>query len=1150
MFTHLHVHSEYSLLDGACRIRDIPAKAKAMGQQSIAITDHGVMFGAVSFYKECVKEGVKPIIGCELYVARRTRFDKEHGIDNERDHLILLCKNDTGYRNLCYLVSMAFIEGYYIKPRIDMDLLKTHAEGLVALSACIQGRVPKLIIQGQYDEAKQRALEMREIFGDDYYLELQNHGLPEEKLAATGLIKLSKDTGIPLVLTNDVHYLARSDAYAQDVLMCIQMGKTVDDDDRMRMKGEELYLKNETEMRTLFPDLPEAADNTNLIAEKCNLTFEFGHYHLPEFQLPEGEDSAEDYLEKLCVAGLRERYPERHDELMGQLGYELNMINQMGFTDYFLIVQDFVLFAKRSGIPVGPGRGSAAGSLVSYCLHITDVDPIKYNLYFERFLNPERVSMPDIDMDFCERRRGEVVDYVKRKYGADRVAQIITFSTLKAKNAVRSVSKTMGLTFQEENELAKTIPNGPKITIKDALSMSSQLRDMIERDERIRKVIEVAQAIEDMPKDSGTHAAGVVITKNPVYTYVPLALSKKDNTIATQYTMTQIEELGLLKMDFLGLRNLTIIDDAVKDIQKQDPDFDITKIPDDDKGVYAMLSEGKTSGVFQLESSGMTGVCVGLKPKSIEDITAVIALYRPGPMDSIPRFLAAAQNPSKVTYKHPLLEPILNVTYGCIVYQEQVIEIFRKLGGFSLGQADMIRRAMSKKKQAEIVKERDTFINGDPTRSICGAVANGVPEDIAGSIYDEILDFANYAFNKAHAVSYAIVAYETAYLKYHYPREYMAALMSTVLDYPEKVAEYTAECSQMGIDLLPPDINKSKNRFSVEDGKIRYGLVAVKNIGSKFIESVMEEREENGEFETFYDFCDRMVGQDLNRRNVESLIKCGAFDSTGAKRSQLMEVVTYTLESVSNAHKKNIDGQMDLFFGGVKKENSIELPDIPEYSLHERLIMEKEVTGLYLSGHPMDSYRKAEKLKGTVPLGSILSDCAEESETHRYTDNQELTVAGVVVTCKVKPTKNGSLMAYVTLDDATGSMEMLVFQKTLDASRTYLQEGEVIFVSGRLSLRDEKAPQIVVNSVQPVSGGRQGKTEVDPSELKLYVKLPSESDPLFRRVHIVKEMFPGNQQMVIYFADTKKRVGTRCLIHDAFLQELRELLGDENVVVK
>ncbi len=1152
-FTHLHVHSEYSLLDGACRIKDLPKMAKEQGQKALAITDHGVMYGAVSFYKECLKEGIKPIIGCEVYLAFRSCSDKEHGIDNKRYHLILLCKNETGYSNLCRMVSASFTDGFYIKPRVDMRMLRDNADGLIALSACVQGKVPQLLLNGEYARAKEHVLEMRNIFGDgNYYLELQNHGLQEERIAADGLIRLSKETGVPLVVTNDIHYLRRSDAYAQDVLMCIQTGKTINDSDRMKFSTDTLYFKSESEMRELFPDIPEAVENTNVIAEKCNLNFEFGHYHLPEFKLPAGEHDSAEYLKKLCEIGLRSRYPDKFTELTGRLQYELDMINRMGFTDYFLIVQDFVLFAKKSGIPVGPGRGSAAGSIVSYCLRITDVDPVKYNLYFERFLNPERVSMPDIDMDFCERRRGEVVDYVKRKYGRDRVAQIITFNTLKAKNAVRSVSKALGLSFQEENEIAKSIPNTPNITLAAALNESPQFRDLVENNPKYKSVVDTAMALEDMPKDSGTHAAGVVITKNPVYTYVPLALSKKDNTIATQYTMTQIEELGLLKMDFLGLRNLTIINDAVIDIRKKIPDFEIQKIPDNDMDVYRMLSDGKTSGVFQLESSGMTGVCVGLRPRSIEDITAVIALYRPGPMDSIPRFLEAAQNPRKVTYKHPILKPILEVTYGCIVYQEQVIEIFRQMAGFSLGQADMIRRAMSKKKQAEIVKEREAFINGDESRGIVGAVANGVPPDVAGSIYDEILEFANYAFNKAHAVSYAIVAYETAYLKYHFPQEYMAALLSSVLDSPEKVADYTAECTRMGIRLLPPDINKSDKMFTVEGNNIRYGLVAIKNIGSKFIDGIMRDRDENGSFTSFADFCERAYGGELTRRSVESLIKCGTFDSLGANRHQLMMVCGKELRNIALKRQRNLDGQLDFFAvpgASNMSHKEIELPNVEEYPPHERMVMEKEVTGLYISGHPMDSCRQLTMRYGAVTIGSIMKDYESDSYNHRYRDGQEIIIAGVASSARTRTTKTQTTMAYVMIDDGTGAMEVIVFQNAFNYGAVYLRDGSIVIVRGKLSVREDRPPQIIANVIRPYSDISGLLGEKISTNRKLYVRISSMSDPVYRRVKLVTSMFPGNEQIIILFADTRKRFGNLCMIHEALVEEMRHLLGDENVII-
>ena len=1155
-FVHLHVHSEYSLLDGACRIRDLVKRACDLGQPAVAITDHGVMYGAVNFYKEAQKQGIKPIIGCEVYVAPRSRFDKERELDSARYHLVLLCKNETGYRNLCQLVSRAFTEGYYVKPRIDKDLLKKHSEGLIALSACVAGEIPRCIAEGDFDGAKRTALEMQDLFGEDsFYLELQDHGLREQVQVNEGLIRLHRETGIPLVVTNDVHYLTRDDSYAQDVLMCIQTGKTVEEPDRMRFETSEFFLKSENDMRALFPEYPEAADNTLKIAEMCNLDFEFGHYHLPEFKLPEGVTSAE-YLRSQCLIGYKKRYGEGSETLMNQLDYELNMIGRMGFTDYFLIVQDFVMYAKNKGIPVGPGRGSAAGSIVSYCLEITDIDPMKYSLYFERFLNPERVSMPDIDMDFCERRRGEVIEYVKRKYGEDHVAQIVTFNTLKAKNAVRNVSKALSLTFAEENALAKEIPNVLNIKIEQALETSKNLRDMYDNDERIRRVIDTAKALEDMPKDSGTHAAGVVITKKPVSEYVPLTLSKKDDSIATQYVMTTLEELGLLKMDFLGLRNLTVIDDAVQTIRLHTPNFDIKTIPDDDADTFEMLSAGKTSGVFQLESTGMTNVCTGLAPKSIEDITAIIALYRPGPMDSIPRFLDNNRHPEKISYKHPMLEPILQVTYGCIVYQEQVLEILRKLGGFSLGQADMIRRAMSKKKQAEIQKERKTFIEGDVERGISGAVANGVPKEVAASIYDEILDFANYAFNKSHAVAYAVVSYQTAYLKCHYPREYMAALMSSVLDSPEKVSEYTAECKAMGIKLLPPDVNESNDMFTVSGDNIRYGLVAVKNIGRGFIKALMAERKTGGKFKSFDEFCNRMHGTELNRRAVESLIKCGGFDSLNVKRRQLIQVCGLVLDSIAETRRKNVDGQMGLF--DMEEDNeevsAIPLPDIAEFSTRELMAMEHEVTGLYLSGHPMDEYRTAAKKAGAVMIGAVMGDYAKEGGNTVFHDDQKISLAGVVETVKTKPTKTGSLMAYVTLEDGSGSIEILVFQRALDQGGGYLSEGSPVMITGRISARDEKEPQLLADTIRPLSDldpmpGEEPKPEPPKAET-IWVKLPKKEDPRYERLKLVLMMFPGKSTMKIYFEDTKKIVGTRCIIHEALIKELQEMFGNENVVLK
>ena len=1154
-FVHLHVHTEYSLLDGACRVDQLAEAARDMGQTAIAITDHGVMYGAVAFYKACQAAGIKPIIGCEVYVAPRNMTDKEHGLDGDYSHLILLCQNETGYKNLCYLVSAAFTEGFYIKPRIDWALLHQHSEGLICLSGCVAGAIPQLLIADHYEEARAKALELSELFGSgNFYLEIQDHGLREEQKAAQGLIRLHRETGIPLALTNDAHYIKKEDAYYQDVLMCIQMGKTVDDPARMRFESQELYLKSEEEMRALFPELPEAADNTVDIAGRCNFDFQFGHYHLPRFKLPEGESDSYAYLRKLCEQGFQERFPDR-PEVHQQLDYELDMIHKMGFVDYFLIVSDFIGFAKRSGIPVGPGRGSAAGSVVSYCLHITDVDPIKYSLFFERFLNPERVSMPDIDVDFCVNRRGEVIDYVNRLYGHDHVAQIVTFGTMAARASVRDVARALNISYGEADQVAKQIPSGPgalNMTLDEALRLSKPLKEMYDGDEKLHRLIDVAKALEGMPRHASTHAAGVVITERPVYEYVPLATN--DESVVCQYQMTTLEELGLLKMDFLGLRNLTVLDDAVKLVRRHSPGFRIEDVPEDDKETFEMLSAGRTSGVFQLESTGMTGVCVGLKPKGIEDITAIISLYRPGPMDSIPRFIECSAHPEKITYKHELLRPILSVTYGCIVYQEQVIEIFRQLAGFSLGQADMIRRAMSKKKHKVIDAERVAFVHGDAARNIPGALARGVSEDVANSIYDEILDFASYAFNKAHAVSYAIVAYRTAYMKCHYPREYMAALLSSILDNSQKVAEYIAECRELGIKLLPPDVNESDADFTVSGENIRFGLVAIKSVGRASIENLVAERRENGPFKSFEDFCRRINGKDLNRRAVENLIRAGAFDSMGYKRRALLDIAGAVLDSISQSLRDNIAGQMGLFGDAELEGNApaaIPIPQVEEFSPMELMAMEKETTGLYLSGHPMDGYREAVRRIGAVPLGAVMADFAAEDGPSRFADNQNITVAGVVAAAKTRTTRSNTLMSYIQLEDDTGSMELMAFQKALDKGGIYVKENAAIIVKGRISARDEKEPQLMVDSIRPISDvDALGASVPPPAEKKLWVKLKSQNDPELKRIQLLLTMFPGSQQMILYCQAENKRIGAKCLIHEGLVAELKERLGDTNVVVK
>ena len=1164
-FVHLHVNTEYSLLDGFCKISGLARRVKELGQTAVAVTDHGVMYGAIDFYRACKAEGVKPIIGCEVYVTPqdRTRFDRVHELDAESRHLVLLCRNEEGYKNLSFMVSKGFVEGFYVKPRIDMTLLREHSGGLIALSACLAGEIPKRLVNGDYEGAKAYALEMREIFGEDgFYLELQDHGIRNQAIVNESLLRLHEETGIPLVCTNDCHYLAPEDAEAHDILLCIQTGKLVEDEKRMRYEPRNFYVRSTEEMEKLFSRYPDAVENTERIAALCNLEFTFGKYHLPEFKVPEGEQ-AQTYIRKLCEEGFAAKYLGKHPEYHRQLEYELNMIEKMGFTDYFLIVSDFVRFARSEGIPVGPGRGSAAGSMVSYCLDITDIDPMKYSLYFERFLNPERVSMPDIDMDFGDTRRDEVVDYVRRKYGEDRVAQIVTFGTMAARGAIRDVGRVLNLPYAEVDVVAKQVPSGPgalHITLDDALRLSKQLKDMYDGDERVKKLIDTAKSLEGIPRHASTHAAGVVITKDPVYTYVPLA--KNDETIVCQYTMVTLEELGLLKMDFLGLRNLTVLEDAVAMVRRREPDFSLAQVPEDDQAVYEMLTQGKTSGVFQMESAGMTGVCVGLKPQTIEDLTAIVALYRPGPMESIPRFIACKHNPKLVSYKHPALEPILSITYGCIVYQEQVMQIFQQLAGYSLGQADMVRRAMSKKKAKDIAKEQEAFLHGDQARGIAGCVSNGIPEDIAQAIYDEIYDFANYAFNKAHAVCYAVVAYQTAWFKLHYPKEYMAALLTSVLDVTGKVAEYIGECREMGIALLPPDVNKSFDSFTVEEEGIRFGLVAIKNIGRGFIQGVVKEREARGPFTGFQDFCQRMYGTDINKRAVENLIRAGAFDRFGAYRSQLAAVSDKVLDSIGGSRRQNVEGQID-FFGmsapaAQRPVSALHLPDIPEYALDERMRQEREVTGLYLSGHPMNAYRDEAKRAGAAQIGAINEDFAQEGGPALFQDGQAVTAAGIVTAYRTRATRNGSLMAYATVEDDTGAIELLCFSKTLERFGRLLSPDSAVLVRGKLSVRDEKPPQIMCDEVYSLRGGEekpvvpvkapQGTQVLDGKTL--WLRLPSASAPVLAHINRVIAMFPGSTPARIVFTDSGKRLGTTCLLGKSLVDELTEVLGQENVVVR
>ena len=1188
-FVHLHLHTEYSLLDGACRLGPLMERVKELGQTAVAITDHGVMYGCVDFYKAAKKAGVKPIIGCELYVAPRSRFDKVYELDYEPWHLVLLCKNMTGYQNLIKLCSAGFTEGFYNKPRIDFDLLKEHSEGLICLSACLAGEVQNLLMHGNYEGAKATALKYDELFGrGNYYLELQDHGIPEQKAINTGLLALHKETGIPLVCTNDAHYLRKEDSEMHDVLLCIQTGKTLDDENRMRFSGTEFYVKSGDEMAELFPEALDALANTVKIAELCDFDFVFGKYHLPAFQLPEGESDARAYMEKLCWEGFERRYPGGSEEYKDRLRYELDMIARMGFVEYFLIVADFVNYAKSQGIPVGPGRGSGAGSMAAYCMRITDVDPMRYSLFFERFINPERVSMPDFDIDFCPRRRQEVIDYVTQKYGEDHVAQIVTFGTMAARAAVRDIGRVMDMPYAEVDMVAKLVPQELKMTLDKALQVSPELKRCYNDDPRIKNLLDMARKIEGMPRNCSTHAAGVIIAAAPVDQYVPL--SRGDQGTVCQYVMTTLEELGLLKMDFLGLRNLTIIDDAIKLIRQAGKVLDWDNLDYNDQAVFEMLGKGQTGGVFQMESAGMTDVAVRLKPHSVEDITAIVALFRPGPMQYIDTYIQRKHDPSSIRYEHPLLEKVLSVTYGCIVYQEQVMEIFRLLAGYSLGKADMVRRAMSKKKFDVLEAERQNFVFGNPAENICGCAANGVPEQVANHIFDEMLDFANYAFNKAHAVCYAVVAYQTAWLKYHYPKEYMAALLTSVLGQNAKVAEYIEQAKELGVTVLPPDINESSADFAVAGDNIRFGLGSVKNVGVGLIEKLVQERNQNGTFRDFHDFCQRMSAYDLNKRVLENLIRCGAFDSMGARRAQLLQVYESVLDAESNASKRNLEGQIDLF-SDFQQESAppvATLPNIPEFSRRELLNMERETCGLYLSGHPMEELKPLALRVHAVPIGRLIQ-AVQENTDDMLQDGKFVTLAGMVMSLKVKLTKKQTQMAYVTLEDTTSSLELLVFEKALVAASPYLQPDQAVIVHGRISAREEEEPKLMVDEVWPLTdyyadqylqsrrsrdrGGfeRRPRQEVqkpqNPQQDKpaesvpaappaddgktLWIKVSCQQDERFRIVCQELERFPGNQKVILYLVHTKQRLAwQKGADIGQVAQALEPVIGTENLAVR
>ncbi len=1136
-FVHLHLHTQYSLLDGACRFGQLFDAAKQNGQTAVAITDHGNMFGAIEFYKEAKKHGIKPIIGCEVYVAVRSRFDKVHSVDSERHHLVLLCKNETGYKNLIKMVSESWTSGFYVKPRVDKELLEKYHEGIIALSGCLAGEIPRKLAARDYEGAKQTALWYNSVFGQgNYYLEMQNHGIKEQLEIIPMLARLSEETGIPLVATNDVHYVKKEDAKTQKVLICIQTNHTIDEETGLEFGTDDFYLKNEAEMQSLFPDYPQATANTQLIADKCNIEFEFHKTKLPHFDVPDGRDHFEYFKEK-CYDGLYRNYgsnPEK--KYTERLDYELSVIKNMGYVDYFLIVADFINYAKQNDIPVGPGRGSGAGSIAAYCMGITGIDPMKYNLIFERFLNPERVSMPDIDVDFCYVRREEVIDYVIRKYGADHVAQIVTFGTMAARAAIRDVGRVLGLPYNTVDAVSKQIPRELDITIDKALRKNAELRKMYESDPKIKELVDLAKAVEGMPRHASKHAAGVVITDKPVSEYVPLA--KNDDSVVTQYTMTTIEELGLLKMDFLGLRTLTVIDDCAKAVREREPSFSIENIPLDDEKTYDLFRSGETYGVFQCESAGLRRVLARLKPNNLEDIIAVISLYRPGPMDSIDTYIKNRHNPENVKYKTEMLRPILEVTNGCMVYQEQVMEIFRSLAGYSLGRADIVRRAMSKKKHDVMEKERTTFVEG------CGK--NGISKETANSIFDDMTSFASYAFNKSHSAAYALVAYQTAYLKCHYPAEFMAALMTSVIDWTDKVTMYISECNRMGIEVLRPDVNFSRAQFTTDFGKIRFGLLAVKNLGRNFIDAIYKERCLNGKYTSFYDFVKRVYSKDFNKRAVESLIKCGALDSFSLNRREMMLNLNSVVASVEMTKRRNIDGQIGLFdLGNIEDSSEPELDRAEEFGRLEMLNYEKETTGLYISGHPMAEYVGLSKQIKAAPVSDLLE--AAGDEVSPYKDGAVVKVFGIISSVKKKITKNDSTMAFVTVEDITSSIEVIVFPKVYERYANMLSVGSVTVIKGRLSLRDDEDSKIVADSFEPCP-----KEEKKAKKSGMFLRFGSENDPRVKAALNILDGGAGAVPVYFFFSDKKKYVNTGLTFSgdDERRTKLCELLGEGNVVIQ
>lgn len=1145
-FAHLHVHTEYSLLDGSNKIKEYVARVKELGMDSAAITDHGVMFGCIDFYRAAREAGINPIMGCEVYVAPGSRFDKEQGNNSERYyHLVLLAENNTGYGNLMKIVSRGFTEGFYYKPRVDLDLLRKYHEGIIALSACLAGEVSRNLVRGMYEEGKKAALRYLDIFGEgNFFLELQDHGIPEQHMVNPQLLRMSRETGIPLVATNDVHYTYKEDVVPHDILLCLQTGKKIGDEDRMRYEGGQYFVKSPEEMEELFSYVPEALENTQKIADRCHVEIEFGVTKLPKFDVPEGY-TAWEYLNKLCFEGLRERYEAVTPELTERLNYELNTIREMGYVDYFLIVWDFIRYARDHDIMVGPGRGSAAGSLVSYTLGITKLDPIRYNLLFERFLNPERVSMPDIDIDFCFERRQEVIDYVVRKYGKDRVVQIVTFGTLAARGVIRDVGRVLDMPYAAVDTIAKMIPTELNITIDKALQMNPQLRKTYEEDDQVHYLIDMAKRLEGLPRHTSMHAAGVVISQKAVDEYVPLSRAS-DGSITTQFTMTTLEELGLLKMDFLGLRTLTVIQNAVKMAEKNNGiKLDLDHVDYNDPKVMQMIGAGKTEGVFQLESAGFKSFMKELKPQNLEDIIAGISLYRPGPMDFIPQYIKGKNHPEEVVYDCPQLKPILESTYGCIVYQEQVMQIVRELGGYTLGRSDLVRRAMSKKKAAVMEKERRNFVYGNPEEGVPGCIANGIDEKVANKIYDEMIDFAKYAFNKSHAAAYAVVSYQTAYLKCYYPVEFMAALMTSCIENPGKVSEYIMNCRQMGIEILPPDVNKSTGVFSVEGSSIRYGLTAIKGIGKPVMEAI-EEARKDGPFTSLRDFLERISGKDINKRNVENFIKSGALDGLGGTRRQFMMIYLQVMDDVARENKNSISGQMSLFDlvgEEEKKEFQVQLPDVGEYTKEMKLAFEKEVLGVYISGHPLEEYEERWRKNITATTADFQPD--EDTGFPHVRDGEKVICGGMIVDKTIKYTKTNKVMAFLTLEDLVGTVEVVVFPRDYERNMGLMEADAKVFIQGRVSAEDEKSSKLICEKI----------INFEDSPKEVWIQFQDKAS-YERQVHGLYENLKesdGSDQVVIYLRREKalKRLpaSRNVSADEALLTRLRALYGDGNVKV-